>query len=253
MVEILDSPAPTVDLSELDMARIPGHVGLIMDGNGRWAAGRDLPRTAGHAAGESALFSTIDGGLAAGLKWLSAYTFSTENWTRDPEEVEFLMWFNEDLLLRRRDALHQKGVRMYFAGDLADPRIPDRNRVHMAEAEELTRANDRLNVVFAFNYGGRDEIVRAVRAVAGEVAAGARTAASIDEAAIAANLFVPEMPDPDLIVRTSGEVRLSNFLLWGSAYAEFVFTETLWPDFGAQPLVDAIVEYQKRGRRFGRA
>ena len=254
MVELLDSGSSgPLDLSKLDAGRIPTHIGLIMDGNGRWAHARDLPRTAGHAAGEAALFNTIDGALAAGVRWLSAYTFSTENWTRDPAEVEFLMWFNEDLLLRRRDALHEKGVRMYFAGDLSDPRIPDRNRIHMADAEALTNGNDVLHMVFAFNYGGRDEIVRAVRALADEVASGDREPSSIDEAAIVSRFWIPDMPDPDLIVRTSGEVRLSNFLLWGSAYAEFVFTETRWPEFGAQPLIDAIVEYQTRARRFGKA
>jgi undecaprenyl diphosphate synthase len=254
MIEFFDNtPIGDLDLSKLDTERIPTHVGLIMDGNGRWAKARDLPRTAGHAAGEAALFNTIDGALAAGVRWLSAYTFSTENWTRGPEEVQFLMWFNEDLLIRRRDVLHEKGVRMHFAGDLADPRIPERNRQHMADAEELTKNNDTLNMVFAFNYGGRDEIVRAVRMLAAEVAAGERTVGSIDDEAIASNLWVPNMPDPDLIVRTSGEIRLSNFLLWGSAYAEFVFTETPWPEFGAQPLIDAIVEYQTRARRFGSA
>lgn len=253
MVELYDDGSlDGLDTSKLDLDRVPRHVGLIMDGNGRWAKARDLPRTAGHAAGESALFNTIEGALAIGVEWLSAYTFSTENWQRDPDEVQFLMWFNEDLLLRRRDALHEKGVRMRFAGDLSDPRIPDRNRVHMADAEELTRANDRLTMVFAFNYGGRDEIVRAARLLAEEVAAGTRTAAEVDEASLVAHMWVPDMPDPDLIIRTSGEVRLSNFLLWGSAYSEFVFTETRWPEFGAQPLVDAIVEYQTRARRFGR-
>ena len=254
MVELFESgSSDQLDLSKLDTGQIPNHIGLIMDGNGRWAKARDLPRTAGHAAGEAALFNTIDGALVAKVKWLSAYTFSTENWTRDPAEVEFLMWFNEDLLLRRRNALHEKGVRMYFAGDLSDPRIPDRNRTHMADAESLTRGNDRLHMVFAFNYGGRDEIVRAVQALAAEVHVGEQDPASIDEAAIVSKLWVPEMPDPDLIVRTSGEVRLSNYLLWGSAYAEFVFTETRWPEFGAQQLIDAIVEYQTRARRFGKA
>jgi len=254
MVELFDDgSAVELDLSKLDSTHVPHHVGLIMDGNGRWAKARDLPRTAGHAAGESALFETIEGALAVGIGWLSAYTFSTENWDRDAEEVQFLMWFNEDLLLRRRDALHEKGVRMWFAGDLDDPRIPERNRVHMADAEVLTRDNSRLNMVFAFNYGGRAEIARAARLLAEEVSTGDRAVESIDAEALASRLWVPEMPDPDLIVRTSGEVRLSNFLLWGSAYAEFVFTETRWPEFGAQGLVDAIVEYQTRARRFGKA
>lgn len=242
-----------LDLSELDPGRVPVHVGLIMDGNGRWAQERGLPRTAGHAAGEAALFDCVEGALAAGVGWLSAYAFSTENWTRDPAEVEFLMWFNEDLLLRRRDALAERGVRFRFAGDLDDPRIPERNRAHMAEAERVTAGNDRLHLVLAFNYGGRDEVVRAARSLAAGVAAGERSAGDIDERAVAEAMFIPEMPDPDLIVRTSGEMRVSNFWLWSGAYSELVFTETRWPDFGAQSLVDCIVEFQRRGRRFGGA
>ena len=243
--------AARLDLGLVDMQRMPVHVGLIMDGNGRWAAARNLPRTAGHAAGEAVLFDCVEGALAVGLEWLSAYTFSTENWARDPDEVAFLMWFNEDILLRRLDSLNSMGVRLHFAGDLADPRIPERNRIHMRDAARRTADNDRLKLVLAFNYGGRAEIVRAVRALAEEVASGRREAGSITESDIVARLFVPGMPDPDVIVRTSGEMRISNFLLWGSAYAELVFTETLWPEFGAQELVDTIVEYQMRRRRFG--
>ncbi|HEY4606442.1 MAG TPA: polyprenyl diphosphate synthase, partial [Acidimicrobiia bacterium] len=156
----------TLDLSRLDRGRIPRHVGLILDGNGRWANARGLPRTAGHLAGESALFDTVEGALEIGIEWLTAFTFSTENWARSPEEVEFLMWFNEDLLTRRRDELHAQGVRMLFAGAMDDPRIPDRNRKHMAEAAELTAANDRLSLVFAFNYGSRREIVDSARSLA---------------------------------------------------------------------------------------
>jgi len=191
--------------------------------------------------------------LKLGIPWLSAYTFSTENWSRSEDEVSFLMFFNEDLLVRRRDELHGQGVRMWFAGELDDPRVPDRNRMRMAEAVELTRENTALNMVFAFNYGGRVELVRSVQALAGEVAAGHLAPDDIDEAAIASHLYVPEMPDPDLIIRSSGEHRLSNFLLWGAAYAEFVFTPVLWPDFGQQTLVDCLVEYQRRDRRFGGA
>ena len=224
-----------------------------MDGNGRWAAARSLPRTAGHAAGEAVLFDCVEGALAVGLEWMSAYTFSTENWVRDPGEVAFLMWFNEDILLRRLDSLNDMGVRVRFIGDLEDPRIPDRNRRHMAEAAARTGGNDRLDLVLAFNYGGRAEIVRAVRLLAGDAAAGRLEADSITEGDLARRLFIPGMPDPDIIVRTSGEMRISNFLLWGSAYAELVFTDTLWPDFGAQDLVDAVVEYQRRRRRFGGA
>ncbi len=244
---------PDLDTSQLDLDDVPSHVGLILDGNGRWAEARGLPRTAGHMAGEEALFDAVDGALAAGLKWLSAYTFSTENWSRDEEEVEFLMWFNEDILLRRRDGLNEKGVRIRFIGDLRDPRVPERNRIHMAETEKLTKTNDRLTFVFAFNYGGRMEVARSVRKIAGQVATGALQPDDITIDDIAAHLYIPEMPDPDLIVRTSGEQRLSNFLLWGSAYAEFLFVEKHWPDFRAQDLIDAVVEYQARGRRFGTA
>ncbi len=244
---------PELDTSKLDPDAVPAHVGLILDGNGRWAEARGLPRTAGHMAGEAALFDAVDGALAVGLKWLSAYTFSTENWSRDDEEVEFLMWFNEDILLRRREGLNEKGVRIRFIGDLEDPRVPERNRRHMAESEALTRHNDRLTFVFAFNYGGRLEVARSVRAIARKVAAGQLEAEAITVDDIAAHLYIPEMPDPDLIVRTSGEQRLSNYLLWGSAYAELLFVEKRWPDFRAQDLIDAVVEYQMRGRRFGTA
>jgi undecaprenyl diphosphate synthase len=178
----------TLDLSRVDLDRVPVHVGLILDGNGRWANQRGLPRTAGHLAGEEALFDTVEGALEVGVKWLTAFTFSTENWTRADDEVEFLMWFNEDLLTRRRDELHAKGVRMRFAGDMDDPRIPDRNRTHMAEAEELTKANDVLHLVFAFNYGSRREIVDAARRLAGS------DPDQIDEASLSAAMYVPDMP-----------------------------------------------------------
>jgi len=237
----------TLDLSRVDLARVPSHVGLILDGNGRWANQRGLPRTAGHLAGEHALFDTVEGALELGIKWVTAFTFSTENWSRSDEEVEFLMWFNEDLLLRRRDDLHRQGVRMLFAGDMADPRIPERNRAHMAEAEDLTGGNTDLNLVFAFNYGSRREIVEAARRLAGS------DPGSIDEAALQRAMYVPDMPDVDLIIRSSGEHRLSNFLLWQSAYAEFYFPGILWPDFDRHSLVDAVVEYQARDRRFGAA
>jgi undecaprenyl diphosphate synthase len=241
------------DLSRLDPGRIPRHVGVIMDGNGRWANQRGLPRTAGHAAGEEALFDVAMGAIDIGVDWLTAYTFSTENWSRADDEVEFLMFFNRDLLTRRRDELHERGVRMYFAGALDDPRVPDENRRLMAEAVDLTAANDRLHLVFAFNYGGRLEIVEAVRSLSQEVAAGRLMPADIDESMVGGRLYVPDMPDTDLVIRTSGELRTSNFLLWQSAYAEYVFPDILWPDFRRQDLVDAIVEYQARARRFGKA
>jgi len=243
----------SLDLSTIDPGRIPRHVGLILDGNGRWANARGLPRTAGHAAGEAALFDTVEGALEIGIEWVTAYTFSTENWSRSDEEVEFLMWFNEDLLTRRRDDLHADGVRMLFAGDMDDPRIPDRNRKHMAEASEMTAANTRLNLVFAFNYGSRREIVDATRSLAASAAGGQIRPEDIDEAMLARALYIPEMPDVDLVIRSSGEHRLSNFLLWQAAYAEFYFPGILWPDFDRQPLLDAVVDYQGRDRRFGGA
>jgi undecaprenyl diphosphate synthase len=238
----------TLDLSKIAPDHIPVHIGLILDGNGRWANHRGLPRTAGHLAGEEALFDTVEGALQIGIKWVTAFTFSTENWTRSDDEVEFLMWFNEDLLLRRRDDLDAQGVRMLFAGDMDDPRIPDRNRRHMADAEERTKDNTRLNLVFAFNYGSRREIVDAARKLARD-----GDPEAIDEETFRQALYLPDMPDVDLIIRSSGEHRLSNFLLWQSAYAEFYFPGILWPDFDRHALVDAVVEYQARERRFGAA
>jgi undecaprenyl diphosphate synthase len=236
----------SLDLSKVDLDRVPAHVGLILDGNGRWANQRGLPRTAGHLAGEEALFDTVEGALEMGIRWVTAFTFSTENWARSDDEVEFLMWFNEDLLLRRRDDLHSQGVRMLFAGDMADPRIPERNRKHMAEAEEKTKDNEALHLVFAFNYGSRREIVDAARKLA-------TSGETIDESSFQKALYVSDMPDVDLVIRSSGEHRLSNFLLWQSAYAEFYFPGILWPDFDRHALVDAVVDYQGRERRFGGA
>jgi undecaprenyl diphosphate synthase len=243
----------TLDLSRVDMDRVPAHIGLILDGNGRWANQRGLPRTAGHLAGEAALFDTVEGALQLGVSWITAFTFSTENWNRSDEEVEFLMWFNEDLLTRRRDDLDKQGVRMLFAGAMDDPRIPDRNRIHMAQAEELTAKNSNLNLVFAFNYGSRREIVDASRQLARDALAGTIDPEEIDESDLSGRLYLSDMPDVDLVIRSSGEHRLSNFLLWQSAYAEFYFPGILWPDFDRHALVDAVVEYQARERRFGGA
>lgn len=243
----------SLDLSGIDRERLPAHVALIMDGNGRWANERGLQRTAGHAAGEAALFDTIDGALALGIPWLTAYTFSTENWSRSADEVEFLMFFNEDLLTRRRDELDRKGVRMWFAGEMDDPRIPERNLRHMDEAAALTEGNDTLNLVLAFNYGGRAEVVTAARRLAADVLEGRLTPADIDAGAFASRLHVPPMPDVDLMVRTSGEQRTSNFLIWQAAYAELVFDDCFWPEYSAQKLVDAVREFQARDRRFGSA
>jgi undecaprenyl diphosphate synthase len=226
-------------------------VAIIMDGNGRWANARGLPRIAGHAAGEPVLFDVIEGALDLGIEWLTVFAFSTENWSRSAEEVEFLMHFNEDLLLRRRHDLNDLGVRVVFIGDRDDPRVPDRMRQHITDTEALTAGNRRLNLVFAFNYGSRLEIVEAVRRLASRAAAGEIDPALIDIPTLAAHLYLPEMPDPDLVIRSSGEQRVSNFLLWQSAYSEFVFPETLWPDFDREHLAACVDEYRRRHRRFG--
>ena len=237
----------------LDPDRMPRHVGIILDGNGRWAERRGLHRTAGHAAGEQALFYAVQGALDLGIEWLTVYTFSTENWTRSEEEVAFLMHFNQDLLMRRRDDLHADGVRIYFMGDLRDPRIPELNKVRMREAEELTAGNERLHLVFAFNYGSHLELVDAARRIAVDVLSGRLDPDGIDLETVSSYLYVAGMPDADLIIRTSGEHRLSNFLLWQAAYAEFVFPEVLFPDFTPEHLAECIAEYQRRKRRFGKA
>lgn len=238
---------------DVDLNRVPQHVAIIMDGNGRWANSRGLHRTQGHAAGEPALFDVIDGALDIGIKWLTAYTFSTENWARDSFEVEFLMKFNVDLLERRRDELHAKGIRIHFIGERDDARIPDSLRERIDGAEKLTADNDRMHVVFAFNYGGRAELLNAIKQIAVGVAAGDIDPESIDLSTVAAHLYLPEMPDPDLVIRSSGEQRTSNYLLWESAYSEYVFTPVLWPDFDRHTLAACVAEFQARDRRFGGA
>ncbi|MGH8992333.1 MAG: polyprenyl diphosphate synthase [Acidimicrobiia bacterium] len=234
----------------LDPERIPRHVAVVMDGNGRWARRQGLKRTDGHAAGETALFDTMEGALELGVKWFTVYAFSTENWRRPLDEVRFLMNFNETLLMRRRDELHERGVRIRFCGRRGG-RVPARVLRRMEEAEELTRNNRKMTLVIAFNYGGRAELVDAARALAEDVAAGRLDPARVDEKALARHLYLPDVPDPDLLVRTSGEYRLSNYLLWQLAYSELYFTETLWPDFRREHLFEAIAAYQKRQRRFG--
>ncbi len=217
-----------------------------MDGNGRWATRRGLKRTDGHAAGEEALFDAVEGALELGVKWLTVYAFSTENWKRPADEVKFLMWFNESILVNRRDELNEKGVRIRFSGRQGW-RVPKRLKRHIEDSTELTKKNRKLTLTIAFNYGGRAEIVDAVR----EIAASGIAPDKITEKTIAKHLYYPDMPDPDLMVRTSGEYRISNFLLWELAYSELVFTDVLWPDFRREHLADAIREYQERERRFG--
>ena len=230
----------------IDPKRIPQHIACVMDGNGRWAERRGLPRTDGHAAGEEALVDAVDGALELGTRWLTVYAFSTENWRRPADEVRFLMGFNESLLMRRRDELNDKGVRVRFMGR-RDWRVPRRVLKRMDESVDLTRDNRRLTLTLAFNYGGRAEIIDAVRAM---VEAGT-SADKVTEKRLRQHLYAPDMPDPDLVVRTSGEYRISNFLLWELAYSELVFTDVLWPDFRRTDLFDAVRDFQNRDRRYG--
>jgi undecaprenyl diphosphate synthase len=237
-------------LSDLDLSRLPRHVAIVMDGNGRWAKQRGLARTDGHAQGEEALFDVVDGALDIGLQWLTVYAFSTENWKRPPTEVRYLMWFNRRLLRRRRDELNERGTRIRFTGRRDDWRIPKGVLRDMEEAEELTRDNRRMTLTIAFNYGGRTEVVDAVKRLLDDQAHG-RRGERITTSSIASRLYYPDMPDPDLIIRTGGEMRISNFLLWQAAYAELWFTPVYWPDFDREHLYEAIRDYQKRDRRFG--
>jgi undecaprenyl diphosphate synthase len=230
---------------------VPRHVAIVMDGNGRWAKDRGLPRTAGHEAGESSLFDVVEGAIELGVRWVSAYAFSTENWKRSPDEVRFLMGFNRDVIRRRRDEMHELGVRVRWAG--RRPKLW-RSVLHELEAaEELTRDNDVATLTMCVNYGGRAEIADAARALALDVAAGRVRPEKVDEKVLARYLDEPDMPDVDLFLRTSGEQRTSNFLLWQSAYAELVFLDTLWPDVDRRHLWHACELYASRDRRYGGA
>ncbi len=230
---------------------VPEHVAIVMDGNGRWANQRGLPRTKGHEAGEGALLDVVAGALEIGVTHLSTYAFSTENWRRSPDEVRFLMGFNRDVIRRRRDQLHSWGVRMRWVG--RRPKLWSSVIKELETAQDLTRDNDAMTLYFCVNYGGRAEIVDAVRAIAGDVKAGRLKGSRIDERTIARYLGEPTMPDVDLFLRSSGEQRTSNFLLWQAAYAEMVFQDTLWPDYDRRHLWQAIEMYAQRERRYGGA
>ena len=231
--------------------RVPRHVAIVMDGNGRWAKDRGLPRTAGHEAGEAALFDVVEGAIELGVRWVSAYAFSTENWKRSPDEVRFLMGFNRDVIRRRRDEMNALGVRVRWAG--RRPRLWRSVIKELEAAEELTRGNEVCTLTMCVNYGGRAEIADAARALALDVAAGRVRADRVDEKVLARYLDEPDMPDVDLFLRTSGEQRTSNFLLWQSAYAELVFVPELWPDVDRRVLWRACEEYAGRDRRYGGA
>ena len=222
-----------------------------MDGNGRWAKQRNLPRTEGHTRGEASLLDVIHGAVEAGVKYLSAYAFSTENWKRSPAEVRWLMGFNRDVIHRRRDELNDLGVRIVWAGRA--PRLWKSVIDELKVAERMSRHNDTLTLQFCVNYGGRAEIVDAARALARDAAQGKINPDKISEASFRSHLYAPDVPDVDLFIRSSGEQRTSNFLVWQMAYAEMVFLDRLWPDFDRRDLWHALELYAQRDRRYGGA
>ncbi len=227
----------------MDAPRIPRHIAIIMDGNGRWAAARKLPRAMGHRQGMEALKRTIEAVRERGIEFLTIYAFSAENWSRPETEISDLMDLLRHYLRGELAEMHKDGLRLRFIGDHA--RLPADVQSLISESAKLTEKNTKGNLVIALSYGGRQEILQAAQTLAAQ-------GAEITEESFSAALYTSEIPDPDLLIRTSGELRLSNFLLWQTAYTEFVFTETLWPDFSAKDLDAAINEYQQRERRYGK-
>ena len=236
---------------EIPLEFVPKHVALVMDGNGRWANQRGLPRVEGHKRGEAVVLDVARGAIELGVKWISLYAFSTENWKRSPDEVKFLMNFNRDVIHRRTDELDEMGVRIRWAG--RKPKLWPSVVNELQKAEERTKNNDVLNLTMCVNYGGRAEIGDAAREVARLVAAGKLNPDKVDERTLAKHLYHADMPDVDLFIRPSGEQRISNFMLWQSAYAELVFQDILWPDFDRRDLWAACEAYARRDRRFGGA
>jgi len=231
--------------------RLPNHVAIVMDGNGRWATQRGLSRTDGHRAGEAVVIDIVCGAIEIGIKWLSMYAFSTENWKRPPEEVRFLMGFNRDVVRMRRVNLNTIGVRIRWVG--SRPRLWRSVINELAIAEAMTLNNDVITVNYCVNYGGRAEIAEAARDIGRLVEAGRLNPERITEATISRHLQRPDIPDVDLFLRTSGEQRSSNFMLWQAAYAEYIFSDKLWPDYDRRDLWAACEEYALRHRRFGTA
>ena len=237
-------------LRKLDLGMLPRHVAIIMDGNGRWAARRRLPRVAGHRAGADAVRKTIETAARLGLECLTLYAFSTENWKRPRYEIRALMDLLMEYLRKELHSLKENNIQFRMIGRSQQLHLSVLEQIRKAELSTFQNTGLRLNI--ALNYGGRAELVDAVRRVAREVAAGRLQAEEVNEEVIARNLYTGSMPDPDLLIRTSGEMRISNFLLWQIAYAEIHVTETLWPDFSERDLFTALIDYQKRERRFGR-
>lgn len=252
--KLMTSPTPHPSGAKpprLKADQIPAHVAVVMDGNGRWAKERGLPRTAGHEAGEASLLDLVHGAIEIGVKEISAYAFSTENWKRSPEEVKFLMGFNRDVIRRRRDEMNDLGVRIRWVG--REQRLWKSVLSELQEAEKLTEKNKVLTLNMCVNYGGRAEIVDATLAIAREVAERKLKPEQINEKLLTRHLYNPDMRDVDLFLRSSGEQRTSNFLPWQSAYAEMVFMDVLWPDVDRRTLWKAIEIYAERERRFGKA
>jgi undecaprenyl diphosphate synthase len=237
------------DRSGGDGRRVPVHVGIIMDGNGRWAAARGLPRTEGHRRGVEAVRETVRAAGSLGIEYLTLFSFSSENWTRPPAEVQFLFGLLRMFIQSDLATLHKQGVRIRVIGEREN--VPGDIKSMLEEAERLTADNTAFTLVVAFNYGGRNEIVRAVRRVAKAAAEGRIDPGQITEETLARELDTAEIPDPDLIIRTSGELRLSNFLLWQSAYAELIFLPIYWPEFNRAALENAVDDYARRERRYG--
>jgi undecaprenyl diphosphate synthase len=246
----VEQPGSEALLRELEPARLPRHVAVIMDGNGRWAAKKHLPRIAGHRAGADAVRRTVESAARLGLECLTLYAFSTENWKRPRFEIRALMDLLVEYLRKELHSLKENNIQFRMIGRSDELHLSVLEQIRKAELATFQNTGLRLNI--ALNYGGRAEIVDAFRAIACEVAAGRLNPAEINEEAIQNNLYTNSLPDPDLLIRTSGEMRVSNFLLWQIAYAEIHVTSTLWPDFGERDLLLALSEYQKRDRRYGR-
>jgi undecaprenyl diphosphate synthase len=228
---------------------LPHHIAVIMDGNGRWAERRNLPRIAGHKAGEESITEIVRTASEWELGVITLFAFSTENWNRPDNEVEFLMSFNRNLLNNRVDEFHERNIRIRHMG--RREKIPRSTLQAIDNSVELTRDNTGMTLNIAFNYGGRAEIIDATRGLCEDISSGKLVPDEVDEERFRSYLYVPDVPDPDLLVRTAGEMRISNFLVWELAYTEIYVTEVLWPDFRAQDLADAIREFQSRERRFG--
>jgi trans,polycis-decaprenyl diphosphate synthase len=231
--------------------QVPAHVAIVMDGNGRWATQRGLSRVEGHKMGEAVVIDIACGAIEIGIKWLSLYAFSTENWKRSPEEVRFLMGFNRDVVRRRRENLRDMGVRIRWVG--SRPRLWRSVIKELEIAEQMTDGNDVITVNYCVNYGGRTEITEAARSIAREAAAGRLNPDRITEATMVRHMQRPDIPDVDLLLRSSGEKRTSNFMLWQAAYAEYIFQDKLWPDYDRRDLWSACEEFASRHRRFGSA